>query len=301
MHQHADSHVNMKLVVGILLNSVFAVIELLAGIWIGSLALISDAGHNFSDSLALVLSLFARYVSSKPATPQKTFGYHRVGILTALVNALVLVVISGAILFEAYHRIVRPVEVSGIWLLAVAGIGFIINATIALSFRSHQHDLNIKSAFLHLFADALVSLGVVFAGIIIMLTGLPIFDSLISILISLVILYMVWDVIKESIDILMEAVPRKVDLDEVVRTLKQIQGIRDIHDAHIWTIGSNIFAMSCHALVENLTIDESGCLLREIEDVLEHGFNIVHPTVQFECEECESAEVCRIPRGKLQK
>lgn len=301
MHQQADSHINMKLVIGILLNSVFVAIELLAGIWVGSLALISDAGHNFSDSLALVLSLFARYISSKPATPQKTFGYHRIGILTALVNALVLVVISGAILFGAYHRIVRPVEVSGIWLLVVAGIGFVINSAIALSFRFHQHDLNIKSAFLHLFADALVSLGVVFAGIIIMLTGLSIFDPLISILISLVILYMVWDVIKESIDILMEAVPRKVDLDEVVSTLKQIQGIRDIHDAHIWTLGSNIFAMSCHALVENLTIDESGCLLREIEDVLEHRFNIVHPTVQFECEECESAGVCKIPQGKLQE
>ena len=297
MHSHGDGHISRRLIIGILLNSSFVAIELLAGIWAGSLALISDAGHNFSDSLALVLSLFALYISSKPATPQKTFGYHRAGILVALINALVLVLISAAIVYEAYNRIIHPVEISGIWLLAVAGVGFIINSSIAWSFKSHQHDLNVKSAFLHLFADAMVSLGVVLAGAIIMLFGYSILDPLISILISLVILYMAWDVIKESIDILLEAVPRKIDLEEVINSLKRIPGILDVHDIHIWTIGSNVFAMSCHALIDDQTVGNSSHLLETMQDLLEERFSIIHPTIQFECKACESGRICSIPQA----
>jgi cobalt-zinc-cadmium efflux system protein len=298
-YEHLGNYINRKLIIGIFLNSIFVIVELVAGILIGSLALVSDAGHNFSDSLALILSLFALYISSRPATPQKTFGYHRVGILTALVNALVLVLISGAIIFEAYDRLLNPIAISGIWIFVVAGIGFVINSMVAYGFRSHQHDLNIKSAFLHLLTDALVSLGVVIAGIVIMFTGITIIDPLVSIVISLIILYMAWDIIKESVDILLEAVPRKINLDEVVGSLKQIKGIKDIHDTHIWTIGSNVFALSCHALIEDVSIYESSRLLKQMEEILKHKFNIVHPTVQFECEECEPAKICTIPQRKL--
>ncbi len=144
----------------------------------------------------------------------------------------------------------------------------------------------------------MVSLGVVLAGIIILVTGLNIIDPLISILISLVILYMAWDVIKESIDILLEAVPRKINLDEVIKSLEQIPGVLNIHDIHIWTLGSNLFALSCHALIEDLTVSESSRLVQQINELLEHRFNIVHPTIQFECEACESEQVCRIPQTK---
>ena len=295
-HEHSEHLLSRRLIAGIVLNTFFLILEFVAGIMVGSLALVSDAGHNFSDSLALIFSLFALYISSKPATTQKTFGYHRVGILVALLNALVLIAISGAILFEAYIRLLHPVKTSGVWMLAVAGLGFVINGLVAYGFRTHQHDLNIKSAFLHLLTDALVSLGVVLGGVVIIFTGLSIIDPLISIVISLVILYMAWDIVKESVDILLEAVPRKIDLDEVVESLKQIEGINGVHDVHIWTIGSNVFALSCHALIEDVSVTESSCLLREIEEVLKHRFNIIHPTIQFEYEECEHAEVCRIPQ-----
>ncbi len=284
-----------KLILGLGLNSLFVVIEFVAAAVTGSLALLSDAGHNFADSFALGLALFAVHQARKLPTGQKTFGFVRTGVLAALLNSTILIAITGYIFYKASARMINPPPVPGKVIIFVAGIGFIINSAIALGLRK-QKDINIRAAFLHLVTDALVSLSVMAAGLIALTTGFNLIDPLISLGIGVFIIISAWGVIREAIDILMEATPRGLDLDGVARAMMSVNGIKNVHHLHVWEIGANLPALSCHIVVEDMALSRSTEIMAQLERVLVERFGIIHPTIQIETEICVSDGSCQLSR-----
>ncbi len=284
-----------KLILGLGLNSLFVVIEFAAAAVTGSLALLSDAGHNLADSFALGLALFALYQAKKLPTRQKTFGFVRTGVLAALLNSAILVAITVYIFYEAYRRIANPPAVPGSAIMLVAGIGFIINSIVALGFRS-QKDINIRAAFLHLLTDALVSLSVVFAGLIALTTGFHLVDPLISMAIGVFIIASTWGVIKEAMDVLMEATPKGMDPNEVSRAMMGVVGIKNVHHLHIWEVGARMPALSCHIVVDDMALSKSSEITLRLESLLADRYGIVHPTIQVETEICEAGGSCLLTR-----
>ncbi len=263
------------------------VVEAAAGIEAGSLALLSDAGHNFTDALALLLAWFGYRLESKPADEVKTYGYHRAGVLAAFVNALALVVLAVFILRESYHRLLAPQSVNELTMFVVAGLGLVLNAAIMWSLRRGQrHDLNIRSAYLHMLGDALGSIGILAGAIVIHYTGWQRVDPLLSILIAILIVWTAWDVIKESLNILLEGLPRGMQLGGVLASMRQVEGVLDVHDLHIWSLGSSTHALSCHVRIEDVPPSESEAILRRLNKMLCERFQIDHTTVQFEHAEC---------------
>jgi cobalt-zinc-cadmium efflux system protein len=215
----------------------FVGVELAAGVWANSLALLSDAGHNFTDVIALALSWYAVRLSTQPAHAGKTFGYHRAGILVALANSTTLALVSLGILYEAFKRFRSPEEVRSNVLIGVAAAAFLINAGAALLVRREsRHDLSLKTVFVHLLGDAASALGAVAAGIVIALTGLHWFDPLASVFISLLILWNAWQILRETVDILLESTPRDIDMNQMVRDLLSVPGVRGVHDLHVWSV-----------------------------------------------------------------
>jgi cobalt-zinc-cadmium efflux system protein len=269
----------------------FVLIEAAAGIEARSLALLSDAGHNFTDALALLLAWFAVFLESKPADEVKTYGYRRAGVLAAFVNALTLVVLSGFIFHASYLRLKTPAKVDEMTMLVVAGLGVILNGTIMWSMRrGHQHDLNIRSAYLHMLGDALGSVGIIAGAIVIRYTGWQRMDPLLSILIGALIVWTAWDVIKESLNILLEGLPRGMKLDAVSASMRQVEGVLDIHDLHIWSLGSRVHALSCHVLIEDAPPSVSEAVLKRLCGMLGERYQIDHTTIQFEHANCALAE-----------
>lgn len=288
-HFHTPQEISRKLKIGILLNAVIIVVQVIGGLRANSLGLLSDAGHNFTDLGALVLSWYAVSQGLKPATERRTFGYHRTGVFTALVNSLVLIGITVFIFREAYLRLLSPEPVSGGLTIVIAGVGFIANSVTALILHSSaKENINVRSSFLHMLGDALVSLGVMLAGTIILFTGLYIVDPIISLIIGIVIAYGAWQIIDESVHILLEGTPHNVSIDEVLKTLLNIKGVKDVHDLHVWALGSNVNAMSCHILIKDMRISESAELLDQINATLLHDFAIGHTSIQFESTFCEA-------------
>ncbi|MCX5995195.1 MAG: cation diffusion facilitator family transporter [Chloroflexi bacterium] len=284
-----------RLLVALSITGLMTVVELAGGLMSNSLALIGDAGHMFTDTLALGLSLFALNLAKRPASQTKTYGYYRAEILAALINGTILVLVSAYIFYEAYHRFVEPPEVRGGLMLIVAAIGLAANVVgISILRSASRGNLNVKGAFLHMWSDTVSSVGVIAAGIIILLTGRTIADPIISIIIGLLILRGAGGLVLESINILLEAVPKHLDVGQINNAIQKIKGVRDVHDVHLWAITSGMYAMSCHLLIEDQMVSNCTQIVEEVNQTLSQKFGISHSTVQLECEKCENSPVCHI-------
>ncbi len=277
-----------RIALSLFLTLAFVGIEALAGIWGNSLALLSDAGHNVTDVIALGLSWYAIRLSSKPADRNKTYGYHRFGILTALINSTTLIFVAGYIFYEAYQRFITPPEVNSEILIGVGIIAFLINAGTAwLVQRGSEHDLNLRSAFVHLMGDVLSTLGAIVAGIIIAFTGMNWLDPLVSVFIGLLILWNAWGILRETVDILLESAPRDIDMTKIIRDMMSVSGVRDVHDLHVWSITQGLRALSVHILIDDIPVSAGAKIQREINEILGHKYQIGHATLQLECDGCE--------------
>lgn len=294
MHDHDHYHEAKKSILyGIILNSVFTIIELVGGILSNSLALIGDTIHDFSDSVALGISYYANQKAQSSPTKTMTFGYRRTTILAALINSIVLIALTLLIFYRAYLRILNPEPVDGKMVFVIAIFGIIANGMIALKmFRGKDKDLNIKSVFWHITEDFLGWIGVLIAGIIIYLTGIYIIDPIISILIGLIVIYSAWDIVKSSVNIILEGVPDGLNIGEIEEEITNIENVDGVHDVHVWSLGTNYNALSAHVVIKNMTVDQSHKILNEINSILKEKFNIKHTTIEFECSHCDSDRVC---------
>jgi len=271
------------------LTSVYFFAELIAGFLTNSLALLSDAGHMLSDIAALALSLFAFHIARRPATMNSTYGYHRLEILAALFNGLMLWLIVGIIFAAAYNRLSHPPAVASQGMIVVAVLGLAVNIAGGIILYDGQHrNLNMRGAFLHVIGDAVGSLGAIVAGVIMFFTGWYLADPLISFLIGFLILFSSWNLVKESLSILMQSVPRDIRLDEVRETIESVEGVAKVHDLHVWAVTSGIYTLSAHAVVENG--GDFHEVLNGIENTLKDRFNIEHTTIQLEIESREETE-----------
>jgi cobalt-zinc-cadmium efflux system protein len=291
VHSHNHSHeagVKRGLAAGIGLNLLIVVVEVVAGLAAGSLGLISDAVHNFTDMAALGITWFAIEQARKPPTASKTFGYHRTGILTALINSLVMVAVTLWIFYEAYRRFLEPQPVAGALVIITATLALCANLVIVGALRSRAHgDINIRSAVLHLLADAAASAAVVVAGIVILITGWYAVDPLVSALLGLAILWGAGQIIRETLEIFLESSPRSIDVDRLVAEMKMEDGVRDIHDMHVWTLGSQVYALSCHVVVDDVMVSEGSRIMGDLKEVLARDFGIVHSTLELETVPCD--------------
>lgn len=286
-HAHGGAVTGRYLGVSIVLTFLFVAGEALAGYWSNSLALLSDAGHNLADALALILSWYAVRAGRRPADARRTFGYHRVGILAALVNAVSLVLIALFIFWEAVLRLLSPQPVQGGLMIGVALAAVLLNGLISLWLHAEaKHDLNVRSAYLHMLGDALSAVGVVIAGIIVAITGQNIADPLVSLLIGALILWSSWGILTEAVSVLMEAVPKGLDLSKVVQSIRQVPGVLDVHDLHVWTVTSNTAACCLHIRVGEQSALEGQRIQQAVAEMLEHDFRIAHSTIQVEVECC---------------
>jgi cobalt-zinc-cadmium efflux system protein len=294
-HSHAPSNYNRAFIVGITLNVGFVAIEALFGFLSNSLALLTDAGHNLSDVLGLVVAWLAFWLGSRRPTQRYTYGFRRSSILAALLNACFLLVAMGAIAWEAIQRFSSPPPVNGTTVIGVALVGIVINGITALMFMSgREKDLNIKGAFLHMAADALVSLGVVLAGIAILTTGWLWFDSVISLIIVVVIVAGTWNLLRDSINLALDAVPPGIELFAVRTYLEELPGVVGVHDLHIWAMSTTETALTAHVVM--LTGNPGDAFLSRISMELHDKFGIEHTTIQVETgnflRECDQKACC---------
>jgi cobalt-zinc-cadmium efflux system protein len=276
-----------RLALSLVITLVFVFVEIAAGIFSNSLALLTDAAHNFTDVLALALSWWALRLTSQPANQNKTYGYHRAGILAALANSTTLVIIALGIFYEAYHRFLNPPEVQADVLIGVGVAAVIVNVVTALLVRrGAEHDLNIRSAFLHLMGDVLSTVGAVVAGIIIRYTAWNWLDPLVSVLIGGLILWSAWNIIREAVDILMEGTPTDIDMEAMIQDINAVDGVRGVHDLHVWSITQSLRTLSAHLVTDNLTLSEGTSIQSRVNEVLFKKYRVNHATLQLECDDC---------------
>lgn len=281
------------------LTATIMVVEFVGGWWANSLALMSDAGHMLTDLMALLLSFFALQLAMRPPTATKTFGLYRMEILAALINGAALILISGYIFYEAYQRWQKPPVVESTLMLLIAFLGLVANGLAGLILmRQSQENLNLRGAYLHIFGDALSSVGVILAGVIIHFTNWYTIDALISIVICLVILRGAFLLVKEAVNILLEAVPENINLTNVQEALLAIPGVKSLHHLHVWTISSGRHALSAHVLVGDMQTRSTDQILKEINQTLQERFQITHSTIQFECEDCQEGFICHFDRDR---
>jgi len=288
-HHHVPADFGRAFAIGIALNIAFVAVEATAGLLYGSMALIADAGHNLSDVLALALAWMASIAARQPASGRFTYGYKSSTILAALANSLLLAIAIGAILFETFHRLLEPREPHGMAMIVVAGIGIAINTLTAMLFIRGQEDLNIRGAFLHMAADALVSLGVVLAGVAILLTGLVWIDAAVSLLIVAVIAWGTWGLARDSVAMSLLAAPARIDLDEVRGHLGGLEGVAAVHDLHVWPMSTTETALTAHLVMPERPASDS--FLHDVAAQLRARFGVDHATLQIEsgeslCEAC---------------
>jgi cobalt-zinc-cadmium efflux system protein len=294
-HHPSASDNQRRLLIALAITGLMTVVELVGGLLSNSLALLGDAGHMFTDTLALGLSVVAVSLARRPASQTRTYGFHRAEVLAALANGTILVLICGFIFYEAYQRFVEPPEVRGGLMLGVAAVGFLANLVGILILRSASRDnLNVRGAFLHMWGDTISSVGVIVGGVVILATDWTMVDPIISIFIGLLILRGALRLVLESSDILLEAVPKHLDVIQISNALKEIEGIKDVHDVHLWTITSGIYALSCHLQIEDRMVSGSSRIVDAVNQVLSQKFGIGHSTLQLECGECENSPVCRL-------
>ena len=297
-HSHSHGHSSGKVLAwSLAATTAFVVIELVSGIRAHSLALISDAGHNATDAVALLLAWFAVFLQSKPADESRTFGYHRAGVLAAFVNAIVLIGLSAWILYSSVLRLMHPSGVNENVMMAVAAGGVLLNGGVMLGLRySGDNDINIRGAFLHMLGDLLGVLAIMAGALVIRSTGWTRIDPALSILISLLIIWTAWDITRESLNILLEGLPRGLELQQVVAAVRDVEGVLDVHDLHIWSLGSNSHALSCHVLIADMPPSQSDHILHSVKHLLSDRFHVHHTTVQFEHMSCAiSGTGCVIP------
>ena len=283
-HNHTHGMARNTLRLAFFLTLIILIVELVGGLLANSLALLSDAGHVVTDIFALGLAWFATIQAEKPANARKTFGYHRVGILAAMVNAVTLIVIAFAILLEAIQRFQHPEPVQPLIMFLAAGIGIVVNLIIGFGLFKEANNLNVRAAMLHVFGDVVASAGVIVASIIILLTGWTFVDPLLSVGIAILIAIGAWRILRETTDILLEAVPKGLSMPELVKDMKSVEGVEDVHDLHVWSITSNMYALSCHALIADLPPSDSSAILQSLNTILNEKYHIGHATIQFECD-----------------
>lgn len=285
-HDHAAHNTGWVLRLSLVATLAFTAFEVYAGFRSQSLALLSDAGHNFTDALALLLAAVSFYLQGKPANQVKTYGYQRAGVVAAFLNASTLIVISLIIFWESAWRFVRPEPVNDRIMLWVAVLALLLNGLIMLGLnRGQKEDLNLRAAFIHMLGDALGAVAIIIGAIVIRFTNWTYVDPILSIAIGALIVYTAWDVIRESLNILLEGSPRGVDLVKVTNAMAAIQGVLDVHDLHIWSLGAKTHALSSHVLIEDMPPSASERILKHLNEVL-CGFGIHHTTIQFEHVPC---------------
>lgn len=286
MERHDETR-RLKWALAISVSYFFA--EIIAGFLTNSLALLSDAGHMLSDIGAMVVCLFAFRLARRPATPESTYGYHRAEILAALFNGLALWLLVGVIFAAAFYRLSDPPPVQSLGVMVVASLGLLVNVIAGwILYEPHHGNLNLHGAFMHVISDAIGSVGALLAGLIMYFTGWYMADPLISVFIGILILYSSWNLIRESLSILMQSVPKSIRLEEVQRTIEEVKGVAAVHDLHVWAVTSGMYTLSAHAVV--VSGQDFHQVLNGIEDILKERFNIEHTTIQLETESRQEKE-----------
>jgi len=292
-HQHGASVGVLR--TSLLLTLAYIILLLVMGVRAHSLALLSEAGHNVSDFLALLLSLAAAFLQTRPPSATKTFGYHRAGVLAAFVNALLLVGIAFYVFVEAAQRISKPESVGAGTMIWVAAVGVTLNGVISILLYRSSHDLNTRSVFVHMLGDTLSTAAVIVGAWTILLTGKYWIDPALSLGIGALILWSSFGIIRETLNILLEGTPSGMQLDRVTREICAVPGVNDVHDLHIWSIGSHMHALSCHISIADIPPSASELILRDVQERLRNAFSIHHTTIQFEHVDCEIAHGCMMP------
>ncbi len=298
MHDHSHSHGHSSVTVlrySLVATFIYVLVTLVAGLRAHSLALLSEAGHNVTDLLALLLSWVAVFIQTRPPSATKTFGYHRAGVLAAFVNALTLVLIAFYIFYEAFLRMQAPVAVQPRLMIWVAVAGVLMNGIMSWFLYRSSRDVNIRSAFIHQLGDTLSTAAVIVGGWIILWTGKNWVDPALSIGIGCLILWSSLGIIRETLNILLEGTPRGISVEQIASSLTAVDGVNDVHDVHVWSIGSETHALSCHIGIADIPVSESEAILRRVKEVLAARFHIHHTTIQFENVVCEIAHGCVIP------
>lgn len=300
-HHHHHHGTGWVLYASLIATLAFTGLEVFAGLHAHSLALLSDAGHNFTDALALLLAAIGLYLQSRPANASKTYGYGRAGVITAFLNACTLVIIALVILAEAIQRILHPEPVEDIVMLWVAVAALVLNGGIMIALhRGQKGDINIRAAFVHMLGDAVGAVAIIAGALIIRFTGWTYVDPILSICLAALIVYTAWDIVHESWNILLEGLPRGISLEDVTSAMAKVEGVLDVHDLHIWSLGSSTHALSSHVLIEDMPPSASDCILKRINEVL-CGFGIHHTTIQFEHLPCfVSDKGCQVAAAQHQ-
>ena len=298
-HHQTNLTVGSKLRLGVFFSLAILVAEIAGGILTNSIALLADAGHVLTDVIALALSWYGVAQARRPADRRMTFGYHRIGVLIAVLNAFTIIAVAALILYEALRRLSAPPEVHSVPMVMVAAAGLVVNLFVALWLREERgENLNVRSAFWHAAGDALASVGVIVGGIIITLTGLNIVDPIIGTVIGLIIVAAAWGILKDGLRVLLEATPSHVEVDSMVKALLELPGVQDVHDVHVWSITPEIHAMSGHVLIADQAVSQAAIIQKSIGELLREKFGIGHSTLQLECQSCEASGVlCSLRSG----
>jgi cobalt-zinc-cadmium efflux system protein len=281
-----------KLKYSIILSITILIAELIGGLLSHSLALLSDAGHVFADVIALGLSWYGVRQAVRVSNSRMTFGYHRIGVIVAIANAVTIFIVAAIILYEAYKRFQQPPEVNGRLMIIIAAVGLAANLFVTAWLRREQkNNINIRSVFWHTLGDALASLGVIIGAVIILFTKAFWVDPLISVLISLIILWAAWSIFREGFRVILEATPGDIDVLAMINSLKQIPGVKDVHDVHVWSISPELRAMNGHVLIEDISISAAAEIRAKVEQVVRDQYRVEHTTFQMECDKCNKDEL----------
>ena len=309
MNPHPNKTIENSFIISMILTAVILVAEIVGSYWTGSLALLSDAAHVFTDILALGLSYLALRLSALPADDRHSYGYHRMEVLAALVNGISLVIIAIEIFTESWQRWQNPQAIKSLETMAIASIGLIVNLIIIFVLGTHGHeheegeeenereDLNIQSAFLHVLGDVVATLGVVVAAGVIWLTGWKWVDPLMSVFIGILILFSSWRVLKSSLHILVEGIPEGLSIEKIGQSMVGVAGVQNMHDLHVWSLCSGHIALSAHIVTANQPLADESRIMAEIKSHLSK-FGIEHTTIQFECKACgQGANLSATPQA----
>jgi cobalt-zinc-cadmium efflux system protein len=301
MHLHAapSGRTQAILRLSLILTAAYVLLTFFVGLRAHSLALISEAGHNVSDFLALLLSFVAVRWQSRPANQHKTFGYQRAGVLAAFLNAATLLFLSLWIAWEAIHRLSAPVSVQPRLMMIVAAAGVLMNGVIAALLWGVAHDVNLRSGFLHMAGDTLSTAAVIVGGLGILLTGQNWIDPVLSLLIAVLILWSSYGILRETLNILLEGTPRGVCMDELRVAMGEVKGVMNVHDLHVWSLGSNSRALACHVTIADIPPSESIVILARLNHLLKEHFHIGHSTIQFEHTGCVTVDDCVVSMEEL--
>ncbi len=287
-HPHHPVNTGYRLALAGLITLGFVGFEAAAGWYANSLALLTDAAHNLTDALALGLTWYAHRLADRPANADKTFGYHRAGILVALVNSTTLVLIALGIFHEAWGRFFAPPTVASDVLMSVGVAAFLVNLLTAwMVSHGSEHDLNLHSAFLHLLGDVFSTVGAIAAGIGIWFTGKFWLDPAVSVLIGLLILWNAWTILRETLTILLESTPADIDMSQIVRDILSVKGVLGVHDLHVWSISRSLKMLSAHVVVEDISLSQATVIQRNIRVTMLENYGVAHCTLQMECEGCD--------------